>query len=58
MQGRLAPILAGSTFTPLYRSYEQGLPLIFHQHLVQNDIVDIAAKHGRFLQQDYRTGDW
>jgi hypothetical protein len=42
----------------LYRSYELGLPPIFHQQLL-NQVVDvIASTGGRFLEQDYRTGDW
>jgi hypothetical protein len=43
---------------PLYRSYEKGLPATFHQTLVDAAIQIIMKKHGRFLEQDYRTGDW
>jgi hypothetical protein len=42
----------------LYRSYEQGLPPIFHQHILSHVLESVEAREGRFLQQDYRTGDW
>jgi hypothetical protein len=42
----------------LYRSYEQGLPPIFHQHVLDEAVAVIASTGGRFLEQDYRTGDW
>jgi hypothetical protein len=42
----------------LYRSYEQGLPPIFHQHVLHQAVNVIERTGGRFLEQDYRTGDW
>ena len=42
----------------IFRSYEQGLPSIFSERLIENAVNVIASRHGRFLQQDYRTGDW
>ena len=42
----------------LYRSYEIGLPPIFHRWIIQSVITNIEKYDGRFLQQDYRTGDW
>lgn len=43
---------------PLYRSYERGLPRTFKDHLIDGAFQVINEKGGRFLQQDYRTGDW
>jgi hypothetical protein len=42
----------------LYRSYEQGLPPIFHQQILNQAVDAVASTGGRFLEQDYRTGDW
>jgi hypothetical protein len=42
----------------LYRSYEKGLPSAFHQKLIENVVDKAAVSNGRYLQQDYRNGDW
>jgi hypothetical protein len=53
---------------PLVAVYQHGrrrngglthLPIVFSQRLLQETIEAITKdKRGRFLQQDYRTGDW
>ena len=43
---------------PLYRSYERGLPKVFSEELITETFKTINQTGGRFLQQDYRTGDW
>jgi hypothetical protein len=42
----------------IYRSYEEGLPRIFSEWMVNQTISAVVDNYGRFLQQDYRTGDW
>ena len=42
----------------MYRSYEDGLPPIFSEWVINQTISTVSDSHGRFLQQDYRTGDW
>lgn len=42
----------------LYRSYAKDLPPAFRQAIVDATMEPILSKGGRFLQQDYRTGDW
>ena len=42
----------------LYNSYEAGLPPIFHRLVLRNIVEEIEQYDGKFLQQDYRTGDW
>lgn len=44
--------------TALYRSYVKDLPPAFRQAVVNATMEPILSKGGRFLQQDYRTGDW
>eukprot|EP00980_Cylindrotheca_fusiformis_P007568 scaffold1580_cov116-Cylindrotheca_fusiformis.AAC.3 len=41
-----------------YRSYENGLPSIFHTNMIEAAMAINEGENGRFLQQDYRTGDW
>jgi hypothetical protein len=43
---------------PQYRSYERGLPEVFAERLIDDAFDLIRGTGGRFLQQDYRTGDW
>jgi hypothetical protein len=42
----------------MYRSYETGLPTLFHETMIDSAIEMNQRENGRFLQQDYRTGDW
>jgi fumarate reductase subunit C len=42
----------------LYRSYVRDLPPVFQQAVEDATMEPILSKGGRFLQQDYRTGDW
>lgn len=42
----------------LYRSYEMGLPSHFCETMIDSAIAVNKRENGRFLQQDYRTGDW
>lgn len=42
---------------PLYESY-QHLPEEFDSRLIATVVEQVDKTHGRFLQQDYRTGAW
>ena len=43
--------------TSMYRWYVKDLPPVFAQAVVNATIEPMLSKGGRFLQQDYRTGD-
>ncbi len=47
-----------ATMGNTYRFYGQGLSPIFRQAVMNTVMEPILTTGGRFLQQDYRTGDW
>jgi hypothetical protein len=46
-----------SEAAPLYPSYK-ALPTTFTSQLIEEVVASVGETDGRFLQQDYRTGDW
>jgi hypothetical protein len=42
----------------LYNSYAEGLPSIFSNWILDTLLENVETRGGRFLHQDYRTGDW
>jgi hypothetical protein len=42
----------------LFNSYVRGLPSIFSNWILNTLLENVETRGGRFLHQDYRTGDW